>query len=359
MAEPAFNDLLDLIRPELDRRVELLRSAIRRIESEEFARGISENLVARVLDQSSEEFEAGALNAFRALKRVSQSTKLAPQNLFQLTVQSLENFALAIKAAANPEKLGRIVAPATINERLNGIDQRLAWMAKQYDVGLLHLGDSEPPARVAPSSAAASLPDASDRTAEPTFPLESHSGGQIETNASVKTSAGAPLSLSSDPPVVALSAASLEIGKATPSFAFRDNAERAETLARALSTTIKREIERLKAERPNEPERQAEIDFLEIVSTTLDAIASAIREARRATTPQDREQKFVEAETRASSLAKALRSFAERNYERVLDYGGYSVLTILGTQLFTALFGVPAEEALAVQLLLLGLPRKK
>jgi hypothetical protein len=96
------------------------------------------------------------------------------------------------------------------------------------------------------------------------------------------------------------------------------------------------------------------IDFLEVVSSTLDEIAAAIGEARRAASPEDREQKFVHAETLARSLARAGRNFAERNYERVVDYGGYCVLTILGTQLFTTLFGVPPEEALLAQLTLLG-----
>ena len=136
--------------------------------------------------------------------------------------------------------------------------------------------------------------------------------------------------------------------------AFRDNAERAEALAHALATTIKQEIERLKNERRNDSEGQAEIDFLEVVSATLDQIVDAIEQARQAVTSQDRDQKFAEAEKLASSLAKAGRDFAERNYERVVDFGGYSALAVLGTQLFTTLFGVPVAEALAAQLLLLG-----
>jgi hypothetical protein len=164
----------------------------------------------------------------------------------------------------------------------------------------------------------------------------------------------AGLEIKTSPPVVALSAVPLREG-ASSRISFRSNAERAEGLAHALAATIKREIERLKSERHNDPARQAEIDFLEVVSATLDEIAAAIREARRAATPQDREQKFVEAETLARRLAKAGRDFAERNYERITNYGGYSVLVILGTQLFVRLFGVPAEEALAAQLALLGL----
>jgi hypothetical protein len=53
-----------------------------------------------------------------------------------------------------------------------------------------------------------------------------------------------------------------------PKADFREHAERGETLARALSTTIKQEIERLKSEKHNDPEGQAGIDFLEVISTS-------------------------------------------------------------------------------------------
>src|SRR5215469_12696188 len=64
----------------------------------------------------------------------------------------------------------------------------------------------------------------------------------------------------------------------------RENAERAEALAWGLSATIKQEVDRL------QPEKQSEIKFLEAVSEMLDNLASAINEARQATTSQDREQ---------------------------------------------------------------------
>jgi len=138
-----------------------------------------------------------------------------------------------------------------------------------------------------------------------------------------------------------------------PRVSVRENAERAEALAWALSTTIKQEIDRL------QPAKQSEIKFLETVSEMLDNLASAINEARRAATSQDREQKFAKADTLAGSLAKAAREFAEVNSERVVDYGGYSALVILGTELFANMFGVSASEAQAAQLALLGLSSAK
>ena len=140
-----------------------------------------------------------------------------------------------------------------------------------------------------------------------------------------------------------------EAGRPLPRVSVRENAERAEALTWALSGTIKQEIDRL------QPVKQSEIKFLEAVSETLYNLASAINEARRATTSQDREQKFAKVDTLAGSLAKAAREFAEANSERVVDYGGYSALVILGTELFADMFGVSASEAQAAQLALLGL----
>jgi hypothetical protein len=70
----------------------------------------------------------------------------------------------------------------------------------------------------------------------------------------------------------------------------------------------------------------------------LDNLASAINEATHATTSQDRERKFAKVDTLAGNLAKAAREFAEVNSERVVDYGGYSALVILRTELFANMF---------------------
>jgi hypothetical protein len=139
----------------------------------------------------------------------------------------------------------------------------------------------------------------------------------------------------------------------------RDNAERAEKLAGALAKTIRQEIQRLEDQRRNEREWRDQIDFLRTVANTLDNIVAAIAEARRAATPEERDQKFSEAERWATSLAKAAKDFAERNYERVVDYGGYCTMTILSTLLFTTMFGVSPEFALTSTMVLLGFSGKK
>jgi len=140
---------------------------------------------------------------------------------------------------------------------------------------------------------------------------------------------------------------------------FRDNPERAEMLARALATTIRQEIKRLEDQRRNEPEWRDEIDFLRGVADALDNIVAAIAGARRAATPEERDRKFTEAEHWATSLAKAGKDFAERNYERVVDFGGYCPMTVLGTLLFTQLLGVSPDVAFVGAMGLLGFGKKK
>jgi len=139
---------------------------------------------------------------------------------------------------------------------------------------------------------------------------------------------------------------------------FRDRADRAENLTRALAVAVRQESERIKAERRNDTAEL--IDFLNFVAATLDQIADAISQARAATNPQEKERKFGEAESLAGSMARAVREFCERNRDRVIDYGGYSLFTILGTLFFAGLFNVSYDEALLAQLALLGLtPGKK
>jgi hypothetical protein len=91
----------------------------------------------------------------------------------------------------------------------------------------------------------------------------------------------------------------------------------------------------------------------------LDNIVAAISEARRAATPEERDEKFSEAERWASGLAKTAKDFAERNYERVTDYGGYCTMTVLSTLLFTTMFGVSPEFAMVSTMALLGFSGKK
>ncbi len=147
MAEPTINDFLDIVRPDLNDRVDRLRRDIQRIVSEETARGISGNLVVRVLDRSDEEFDAGVKAAFRSLKRVSEMTTLDPAELRQSTGLLLMNFVHGVKSIIEPERLKRTAAPEVVDERLQNLDRRLQSMTRQYDVGLLDLGDldTQPP----------------------------------------------------------------------------------------------------------------------------------------------------------------------------------------------------------------------
>jgi hypothetical protein len=144
-----------------------------------------------------------------------------------------------------------------------------------------------------------------------------------------------------------------------PTPRFRENLEHTETKSRWLASVVRGQIDLLKSERRNDPERQAEIDFLEFVASGLERIADAIREARRAANAEEKEQKLSEVPTIADGIAGACRDFAQRNYEKITDYGGYSAFITLGTLFFVNLFGVSPEFAMETQLALLGLAHLK
>ncbi len=411
--EPTINDYLDLLRVPLGRAVERAHRAFEEELNASSQTGRGGNTIRRVLDRLQQEFETSVTAALASLKRVQETTALNRSDMRQLTAQELEIFARQMKATVQIARFGQVpaAARALIEKELADYDDYLRLALRQFDVGLLDVpqppplgvsatataaGEADrpprPPSQPDPSHWAqgsnyddAALSAASRRnlgaavesaagTTTPALPL-SNSNAVITPAEPTAGTASMSVSLEGRTRVAAHAAGALGVNVAanttnaavanttpddlSPRSFFRENAERAEALATALSTTIKQEIARLKDERRNDPERQTDIDFLEIVAATLDEIATTISEARRAATPEDREQKFAKAESLARSLADAGRNFAQRNYERVLDYGGYSLMTVLGTQLFAMMFGLPYEVALATQLLLLGLTGPK
>lgn len=107
--------------------------------SEEARRGpLTRKLVDQVLDRCIETFEVGADQTFYTLRRISNITSLDQAQLFQHTIQALENFVLAIKSASKADTLKAIAKPSLVDDRLPTLDQRLTTMAHQYQTGLIH-----------------------------------------------------------------------------------------------------------------------------------------------------------------------------------------------------------------------------
>jgi ribosome-associated translation inhibitor RaiA len=372
MAMPnlTINEFIDLGRPDLNRRAERLKAELRQIRSEESGRTNADNYVARVFERTTDHFEEGVKAAFGLAKWASANTSLNPQDLRQTIGQLLLNFTNQIKALIEPDTLKTLVGAKVVNDFLGDLDRRLQFLARQNDQGILDLGGLQtPPApSTVPQDTRPYQPDPSHwgdtsewyQSRSRLIPAAVLDGGDSRvlplpelhaTFATEETPDGTNITLDTSNGALA--------AETRASVSFRDHAEAAEKLAEALSRQIKREVERLESAGHNEPAWQDEIDFLKFVSSTLDQIAMAIRQARQAATPDAQAREFAEAETLASKLAKAGRDFAERNYERVIDYGCYSTFVILGTPLFVNLFGVPATEALLAQLALLGLSSKK
>jgi hypothetical protein len=400
--EPHVNDYLDALRVPLGKAVERTRRAFEAELNASSRTGLGGNTIRRILDLLQEEFEASVAGALATLKSVKDSTNLDASTLRGLTAQELENFARQLKAIVPLARL-RVLPDspqmAIVQADLAKLDEHLRFALRQFDVGLFDSGPAAPPSsasgagisgdvsRRPPLGAAAkgvagAFDSGFDSGAFATAPrmpppdpaawggFSNFDDAAARITAERQRSHLAALSTNDValPPmagegtmtVVADSGAPLETNAATQpsqlvSYAFRENAEHAEALARGLSKAIKDQIERLKGQRHNEPEWQGEIDFLELISAGLDRLATLISEAKCAATAEEKEKKFAEAETLAKSLGNACLTFAQNNYERVINYGAYSAFVILGTSLFTTMFGVPADHALAAQLALLGL----
>jgi hypothetical protein len=84
----------------------------------------------------------------------------------------------------------------------------------------------------------------------------------------------------------------------------------------------------------------------------------ALGGARLATTPEQRDRNFGEAETLAAGLAKAASRFAKNHSKMVTRFGGATIFILLGTAAFTTTFGVSADLASEAPLALLNMPSR-
>jgi hypothetical protein len=140
MAAPTINDFIDLVRSDLNDRVERLKRDIQRIGAEESARGIAD-YATRIFDLSKERFEQGVKAGFRSLEWASEKTMLDKSDLRQMTGQLLMNFLNMVKAVMRPEALKTTVTPSVVDEHIGDLDRRFQFMIRQHDNGLLDLGD--------------------------------------------------------------------------------------------------------------------------------------------------------------------------------------------------------------------------
>jgi hypothetical protein len=217
---------------------------------------------------------------------------------------------------------------------MQSLDQSLTSKARQFDTGLLNLRD-----QILSTHTVDGRIDPGRASNESTGAIFGGSGG-LSANAEI-VRPGATVPTGRPPALV------------------RDRAEDAERLTGALKRSVGEGVGRLKERRLNDPEYAAAIDFLMSVEAILGQIEDAIREARQSHSPAQAEEKFRRAETLAESLAQAARDYAQNNYDRVIDFGGNTLFVVLGTGLFTTLFGVSPDLAFAGQLALMNLLPKK
>jgi hypothetical protein len=153
-AQPTINDYLDLIRVPLDEAIQRSRNAYENELRSAARTGQSGNAIRRILDLCRQEFEKSVAGTLAALKRVRETTNLDNTELRQLTAQTLENFALGMKALVRGNLGGRLGdgAVRVAEEELAKLDAHLQLTLRQFDVGLLELPNTPIAAGVDPST---------------------------------------------------------------------------------------------------------------------------------------------------------------------------------------------------------------
>jgi hypothetical protein len=145
-SEPTINDYLDNLRWHLAKAATRARVAINQRKSEAAARGVlhSSRTYLTTAEEVRKEFEIGTERALGELKRVARTTKLDKNDLRQSTVQTLENFALEMKALLDVGGLGQRLGSAIEGDKA-GFDQHLSFVSRQFDVGFFQPIEPELP----------------------------------------------------------------------------------------------------------------------------------------------------------------------------------------------------------------------
>jgi hypothetical protein len=146
-AEPTINDFLALIDWHIARARDRAARAVNEVRGKAAAAGAfhSGGTAMHSIECARTEFDAGVDAVLGELKRVAGSTKLNHDDLRQLAVQRLEQFALAAKAISQGEQFRKMGLSQQIDEQFAGFDQHLRFAVRQYDVGFRVPAEPEVP----------------------------------------------------------------------------------------------------------------------------------------------------------------------------------------------------------------------
>jgi uncharacterized protein (DUF1684 family) len=130
--EPTINDFLELIDWHIAKARDRAARAVNEVRAKAAAAGAfqSSGTAMHSIERARIEFYAAIGTVLGELKRVARSTKLNRDDLRQLAVQRLGQFALAAKAISQAEQFRNMGLSQYIDEQFAAFDQHLRFAVR-------------------------------------------------------------------------------------------------------------------------------------------------------------------------------------------------------------------------------------
>jgi hypothetical protein len=134
-----MNDYLDSLRAPLGRAVDRAQGVVTQELKLVSQMGRYGNRIQLVVDRLHREFDTGVLVALARLKRARQQATLDYSQLWQATVQELENFTREVKSLVDREGIAglQLSQLTLVNSELSKFDEKLRLALQHFQEGLL------------------------------------------------------------------------------------------------------------------------------------------------------------------------------------------------------------------------------
>ena len=137
-----MNDYLDSLRAPLGRAVDRAQGVVTQELKLVSQMGRYGNRIQLVVDRLHREFDTGVLVALARLKRARQQATHNYSELWQATVQELENFTREMKSLVDREGIAglQLSQLTLVNSELSKFDEKLRLALQHFQEGLLDVG---------------------------------------------------------------------------------------------------------------------------------------------------------------------------------------------------------------------------
>jgi hypothetical protein len=146
-AQPHNNDFLALIDWHTEKALDRARRAVSDVRGEAARHGAinSSRAVINSFEAVRKEFDSGVESVLGELKRVIRTTTLDRNDLRQLAVQRLTNFAAAAQAIAQTPEASAMGMGDYLRQQFAAMNQYLQFSIRQFDVGFFIPAEPEVP----------------------------------------------------------------------------------------------------------------------------------------------------------------------------------------------------------------------